>query len=95
MKHRKTICTLTLVLFSGLFLLSVVMVISYPGKSWAQEAAFDELEELAAVAETSSAHESTVDSNTGEARSPAMLSGYAALYAEVTMLAIPPLGAGM
>lgn len=53
MKHRKMICTLTRVLFSSLFLLAAAMAISYPGESRAQEAAFDELEELAAVAETS------------------------------------------
>lgn len=82
MRYKKMIRTLALIPFSGLFLLSAVMVISYLGESRAQEAAFDELEELAAEAETSAAPSSTVDSDTGEAGAPAMLPGYAALYAE-------------
>lgn len=82
MKYKKIIRTLALTLFSSLFLLSAAVVISYLGESRAQEAAFDELEELAAEVETSSAPSSTVDSDTGEAGSPAMLPGYAALYAE-------------
>lgn len=52
MRYQKTIRTLALILFSGHFLLSAVMVISYLGESRAQEAAFDELEELAAKVET-------------------------------------------
>lgn len=82
MKYKKIIRTLALTLFSSLFLLSAAVVISYLGESRAQEAAFDELEKLAAKAETSAAPAPTVDSDTGEAGSPAMLPGYAALYAE-------------
>lgn len=82
MRYKKMIRTLALTLFSSLFLLSAAVVISYFGESRAQEAAFDELEELAAEAETSAAPSSTVDSDTGEAGSPAMLPGYAVLYAE-------------
>ena len=51
MRYQKTIRTLALILFSGLFLLSAAVVISYLGESRAQEAAFDELEELAANAQ--------------------------------------------
>lgn len=82
MRYQKMIRTLALILFSALFLLSAVMVISYLGESRAQEAAFDELEELAAEAEASSPPAPTMDSSTGEPETPAMLPGYAALYAE-------------
>ena len=82
MKYKKIIRTLALTLFSSLFLLSAAVVISYLGESRAQEAAFDELEELAAKVETSAAPAPTVDSAAGETGSPAMLPGYAALYAE-------------
>lgn len=82
MRYQKMIRTLALILFSGLFLLSAVMVISYFGESRAQEAAFDELEELTAEAETSSAQVPAVDSAAGEAGSPAILPEYAVLYAE-------------
>lgn len=82
MRYQKMIRTLALILFSGLFLVSAVMVISYLGESRAQEAGFDELEELAAEAEASSAPAPAVDSAAGEVGSPAMLPGYAALYAE-------------
>lgn len=82
MKYKKIIRTLALTLFSSLFLLSAAVVISYLGESRVQEATFDELEELAAEAEASSPPNPTMDSSTGEPETPAMLPGYAALYAE-------------
>lgn len=82
MKHRKMIYILALVLFSGLFLVSAVMILSYLGESRAQETAFDELEELATAAEVASAQEPTADSDISEAGTSAMLPGYAVLYAE-------------
>ena len=75
MRYKKMIRTLALTLFSSLFLLSAAVVISYLGESRAQEAAFDELEELAAEAETSAAPAPTGDSDAGRQNRPPCFRG--------------------
>lgn len=83
MKPKKMIRTMALILFSGLFLFSLFMVASYLGESRAQEAAFDELEELVVTGEASPAPQPQGESAAGEsAEGPEMLPGYVALYAE-------------
>ena len=82
MKLRKMIRVLALILFAGLFFLSAYMIFSYLGESHAQEAAFDELEEVVAEAQTPPSPAPTADEDSGELEAPAMLPGYAQLYAE-------------
>ena len=82
MKLRKMIRVLALILFAGLFFLSAYMIFSYLGESHAQEAAFDELEEVVAEAQTPPSPAPTADEDSGEPEAPAMLPGYAQLYAE-------------
>lgn len=80
MKHKRAIRTWMMILFSGLFLLSAYMVCSYFVESRTQEAAFTELEKRISAAETSHAPELTMDHDSKEWATPAMLPGYAALY---------------
>ena len=82
MKWKKSIRVLAMLLFSALFLTSAYRVFFYLGESRAQEAAFGELEEVIAEAETSEAPTSSTHSNIEEPTMPAMLPGYAALYEE-------------
>ena len=79
MKLRKMIRALALILFAGLFLLSAYMIFSYLGESHAQEAAFDELEEVVVEAQTPPSPAPTADEDSGEPEAPAMLPGYAQL----------------
>lgn len=76
MKRKKTLCMLALLLFLGVFSISVFKLAAYMAASQTQEAAFEALEEQvheAAAASSPSPDETAV---------PAMLPGYAALYAE-------------
>ena len=82
MKCKKSIRVLAMLLFSALFLTSAYRVFFYLGESRAQEAAFGELEEVIAEAETSAAPTFPTHSNIEEPTMPAMLPGYAALYEE-------------
>lgn len=82
MKYKKAIRFWALILFSGTFLLSAAMVISYLGESRAQEAAFDELEKQVVAAETPPALPSAKETASIGSADPVMLPGYAALYEE-------------
>ena len=70
MKLRKMIRVLALILFAGLFFLSAYMIFSYLGESHAQEAAFDELEEVVAEAQTPPSPAPTADEDSGELEAP-------------------------
>lgn len=84
MKQRTYLCYLLLIVFAGLFALSAYMLLSYLGESRKQEDAFDALEEVAWAGETPPVSNSSPAPEKSEdiEAEPAMLPGYADLYAQ-------------
>ena len=69
-------------LFFGIFIFSAYQIFSYFDESYAQEAAFNELKEIASKAETSFALSSITDDNDIVPETPSMLPRYTVLYEE-------------
>lgn len=84
MEQRTYIRYLLLIGFAGLFALSAYVLLSYFGESRKQEEAFDGLEELAWIGESSLVSDSSpAPEKPADIKSePAMLPGYADLYAQ-------------